>query len=238
MDVTHEQLIADENEFTGYANEVELARFLQLCIPRFRTGLCMFVISQFENYAREFMNQSSAYGLSLAFQPHLFCEFAYFGFLNTGCEVDISDGPPIQLMLPWIDPKRATLEWADYHIPKKVKKHAKRYRITVDTAYNDVILQCIHQHGEGWLYRGCRKVLRALFTHGYKKCGGNDQRIIDANVGVHSVEMREAATGRLVAGVSWIYSRECIYKHVRISIDGHQISWYNAASSHCCTSAE
>lgn len=64
--------------------------------------------------------------------------------------------------------------------------------MTVDTAYDEVMLGCIHQHGEGWLYRGLRWLLRKLFREGYR----GKQNI---HVGVHSFELWDS-DGKLVAG--------------------------------------
>lgn len=143
-------------------------------------------------YTKQFLAQPGAYGWSLDFSASLFCELAYEGFLSTSLELPAGGDEVIQVMLPWIDPKRNSLDFHDMHISRQVRKRAKQYTLTVDAAYDDVILGCIRQHGEGWLYRGLRWLLRGLFKEGYR-----GSRSI--NVGVHSFELWDA-DGQLVAG--------------------------------------
>mmetsp|Transcript_81343 Transcript_81343/g.188953 ORF Transcript_81343/g.188953 Transcript_81343/m.188953 type:complete len:334 (+) Transcript_81343:17-1018(+) len=144
------------------------------------------------SYTQKFLAHPGAYGWSLDYNANLFCELAYEGFLSTSLEIPAGRDAPIQVLLPWIDPKRNSLDFNEMHISRQVKKRAKQYSITVDTAYDDVTLGCIRQHGEGWLYRGLRWLLRKLFKEGYT----GRQKI---HVGVHSVELWNAA-GELVAG--------------------------------------
>lgn len=144
------------------------------------------------DYTRAFLAQPQGYGWSLDFCPNFFCELAYEGFLSTALEIPLGSDVMLQVMLPWIDPKRNSLDFNDTHISRQVQKRAKRYTMTVDTAYDEVMLGCIWQHGEGWLYRGLRWTLRTLFKNGYT--GSRD-----IHVGVHSFELWDS-DGRLVAG--------------------------------------
>lgn len=139
-----------------------------------------------------FLLQPQGYGWSLDFDPNFFCELAYEGFISTSMEIQAGDGFRIQVLLPWIDPKRNSLDFGDVHISRQVRKRAKHYAMTVDAAFERVMLGCIHQHGEGWLYRGLRCSLRALFKNGYTGCRG-------IHVGVHSFELWDDS-GELVAG--------------------------------------
>lgn len=138
-----------------------------------------------------FLAQPQGYSWSLDFCKELFCELAYEGFLSTSLELDIGESM-VQVLLPWNDPTRNALDFQDVHISKKVQKRAKHYTMTVDAAYDDVMLGCIRMHGEGWLYRGLRWLLRKLFKEGY-------QGKKDIQVGVHSFELWDA-NGDLVAG--------------------------------------
>mmetsp|Transcript_8977 Transcript_8977/g.14932 ORF Transcript_8977/g.14932 Transcript_8977/m.14932 type:complete len:331 (+) Transcript_8977:91-1083(+) len=142
-------------------------------------------------YTLKFLAQPQGYGWSLDFDPNFFCELAYEGFLSTGVELPFSE-PPLQILLPWIDPKRNSLDFLETHVSHQVRKRAKRYTMTVDTAFDEVMLGCIWQHGEGWLYRGVRWLLRTLFQRGYT---GSQ----DIHVGVHSFELWDSE-GQLVAG--------------------------------------
>lgn len=143
-------------------------------------------------YTDTFLAQPQGYGWSLDFDPNCFCELAYEGFLTTSLQIPAGRGSQLQILLPWIDPKRNSLDFADVHIPRQVRKRSRNYTMTVDAAFDEVILRCIWQHGEGWLYRGLRWLLRKLFREGY-----TGKRPI--NVGVHSFELWDN-TGELVAG--------------------------------------
>lgn len=145
-----------------------------------------------KDYTPRFLAQPQGYGWTMDFDKNLFCELAFEGFLSTGLEIPAGNDLMIQIMLPWIDPKRNSLDLHEYRISRQVQKRAKQYTMTVDTAYDDVMLGCIHQHGEGWLYRGLRWLLRSLFKDGYT---GRQ----DIHVGVHSFELWDS-TGKLVAG--------------------------------------
>lgn len=143
-------------------------------------------------FTRRFLSQPQGYSWCLDFSANLFCELAYEGFLSTSLEIPAGGGFQIQVMLPWNDPTRNTLDWRDVHVSRQVRKRAKQYSLTVDASYDEVMLGCIHMHGEGWLYRGLRWLLRGLFRRGY-----SGQR--DFKVGVHSFELWDQ-DGRLVAG--------------------------------------
>lgn len=143
-------------------------------------------------YTGAFLAHPGDYGWTLDFEPNFFCELAYEGFLSTSLEIRAGPDFMLQVMLPWIAQKRSSLDFVDIHISHQVRKRAKRYTMTVDTAYDEVMLGCIHQHGEGWLYRGLRWLLRRLFKESYS--GSRD-----IQVGVHSFELWDA-DGRLVAG--------------------------------------
>ena len=80
-----------------------------------------------------------------------------------------------------------------------MRKQAKHYTMTTDAAYDDVMLGCIHQHGEAWLYRGVRWLLRRLFREGYTGGANGAGTGGKLNVGVHSFELWDR-DGQLVAG--------------------------------------
>eukprot|EP00747_Dinoflagellata_sp_TGD_P168685 gnl/TRDRNA2_/TRDRNA2_195659_c0_seq1.p1 gnl/TRDRNA2_/TRDRNA2_195659_c0~~gnl/TRDRNA2_/TRDRNA2_195659_c0_seq1.p1 ORF type:complete len:329 (-),score=66.83 gnl/TRDRNA2_/TRDRNA2_195659_c0_seq1:107-1093(-) len=143
-------------------------------------------------FAKAFLAQQGAYSWSLDFSPNLFCELAYEGFLSTSMEIKAGEDFMLQVLLPWDDPIRNSLDFHETHVSRQVRKRAKHYTMTVDTAYDEVMLGCIWQHGEAWLYRGLRWLLRNLFKKGYKGSKG-------VPAGVHSFELWDS-DGRLVAG--------------------------------------
>lgn len=76
---------------------------------------------------------------TLDFSGDLFCELAYEGFLSTSLELSMADSAPLQVMLPWNDPTRNTLDWSELHVSKNARKRAKRYTMTVDAAYDEAM---------------------------------------------------------------------------------------------------
>ena len=40
----------------------------------------------------------------------------------------------------------------DLHVQRNVRKRAKRFWVSVDTCFPDVLRACQKQHGENWLY--------------------------------------------------------------------------------------
>ena len=78
------------------------------------------------DYAARFLAQPEAYGWTLDFDPNLFCELAYEGFLSTGMEMPAGQDAPLQILLPWIDPKRNSLDFEDMHISKQVLGRRRR----------------------------------------------------------------------------------------------------------------
>ena len=80
------------------------------------------------DYAARFLAQPEAYGWTLDFDPNLFCELAYEGFLSTGMEMPAGQDAPLQILLPWIDPKRNSLDFEDMHISKQVRGRRRRRR--------------------------------------------------------------------------------------------------------------
>lgn len=143
-------------------------------------------------YAKRFLAQPQEMGWSLDFHPNHFCELAYEGFNPTSIEIPSDNDVMIQVLTPCFEPERNVLKCLDTHISKKARKRSKNFTMTVDAAYDDVILGCIRQHGEGWLYRGERWVLRKLRQDGYT--GDRDVRFM-----AHSFELWNEK-GELVAG--------------------------------------
>merc|ERR1712166_1506147 len=119
------------------------------------------------DYTSRFLAQNESFGWSLDFSPNFLCELAYEGFVVTSTEMPFDNGKLIQVLLPWSDVFRSTLDVLDTHISKQVRKRAKRFTMSVDKAFDDVMLGCIHEHGEAWLYSGMRWMMRSLFRAGY-----------------------------------------------------------------------
>ncbi|OQS02719.1 hypothetical protein THRCLA_04935 [Thraustotheca clavata] len=70
-------------------------------------------------------------------------------------------------LLPKLHLERCVLTPKTLHIPKSIRKKAKHYTLTFNTAYNDVVKGCHAQHGVAWLYpevvEGFRGLLPGLW---------------------------------------------------------------------------
>jgi len=73
------------------------------------------------------------------------------------------------------------------------KKKAKKFEVTVDTAFPKVMQGCMQQHGESWLYPPVRKNFLALFLKG-KQCPDSFPSTL------HSIEVWDRDSGTLAAG--------------------------------------
>lgn len=193
--ITHADLRGDDQDWQPLprAAKLQLLRMLPSCISVLEEWPLMDnERDSVQDFTQRFLAQPQGYSWSLDFSGNLFCELAYEGFLSTSLEIPTGGDLVVQVLLPWNDPTRNTLDWQDVHISRQVRKRAKKYTMTVDTAYDDVILGCVRMHGEPWLYRGLRWLMRGLFARGYS----GDRSF---KVGVHSFELWDE-DGRLVAG--------------------------------------
>jgi len=194
--ITNEDLRKDDQDWQPLPPQLKarFAAFLPGAIDIFKTW--PYLDGEKEpahEFVKRFLAQPQGYSWSLDFSGSLFCELAYEGFLSTSNEIQVSRDLLLQMLLPWNDPTRNTLDCQDMHISRQVKKRARRYKMSVDAAYDDVMLGCIRMHGEAWLFRGLRWLLRGLFKDGYRG------KRSDIHVGVHSFELWDE-DGQLVAG--------------------------------------
>jgi len=145
------------------------------------------------DYAQRFVGQQAAWGWSLDWSPSFFCELAYEGFIPASTEIQ-SDDAKVQVLLPWWDRQRSILDFRNLHVSRQVRKRAKTHRLTVDAAFDDVMLGIVQQHSEDWFFRAERWVLRSLFH-------GEGARLTSADraVTIHSFELWDSE-GKLVAG--------------------------------------
>uniref|UniRef100_A0A7S4SEX1 Arginyltransferase n=1 Tax=Alexandrium monilatum TaxID=311494 RepID=A0A7S4SEX1_9DINO len=141
-----------------------------------------------------FLERRCEFGYSLDYSPAFFCELAYEGFFPMGLEHP--QDRRIQVLGLCFDHQVHVLDFREVHVSRQVRRRAKQYTMTVDKAFDDVLLGCVRMHGEAWLYRGCRWVLRTLF-HECRRPGTPDPGA--AGVSVHSFELWDGE-GKLVAG--------------------------------------
>ena len=101
---------------------------------------------------------------SLSFEPSFVSALLYEGFLpiSSECGARLGLGTPLYVLQPKLHVHRCILEFPQLHVSRKTRKVAKRYRLTISTAFDDVLAACVQQHGENWLYPPMRRVLSSL----------------------------------------------------------------------------
>lgn len=97
---------------------------------------------------------------SLCFSPRFVAALCYEGLLPICCE--LGGGTGLYVLLPKLHAERCVLSFDALHVPKKVRKRARRYVLTCGHAFDAVLDGCIRQHGESWLYPPLQAALRAL----------------------------------------------------------------------------
>lgn len=98
---------------------------------------------------------------SLNYDPSFFSELQYEGFLLI-CNVLRNGNEPIYVLMAKLHVERCILDWPNHHVSQKATKAAKKYELTISTAFDDVLQGCVDQHGEGWLYPPMRKSYSAM----------------------------------------------------------------------------
>ena len=102
---------------------------------------------------------------SLSFDRSFISALLYEGFLPISSECAARLGLREQLLFvlqPKLHVHRCLLDWPNLHVSRKAKKAAKRYTLTISTAFDQVLACCVEQHGENWLYPPMRMVYSAL----------------------------------------------------------------------------
>merc|ERR1712032_449147 len=100
---------------------------------------------------------------------------------------------PLFVLRPKLHRERCIIRLPACEVSHGTKKKAKRFDISLDTAFPRVMKGCIQQHGESWLFPPIQKNFLSLFLKGR-------QQPDDFPATLHSVEVWEKASGELVAG--------------------------------------
>ena len=106
---------------------------------------------------------------SLTFSPLFMAQLVYEGFLPICAE--LGGGTGLWLLMPKWHVQRCTMRFSDAHVSKSAKKRARRFRLTVDQEFDQVVDRCVEQHGENWLYPPMRKAFCALHHWGAARGG-------------------------------------------------------------------
>ena len=144
---------------------------------------------------------------SLNFTPLFLAHLAREGFLPICSDLSGDDG--LYVLMPKWHRERCCMQFADLHVAKTGRKRAKKFRLTADASFDEVIDRCVEQHGENWLYAPMRAAFRALHHWGVAR---DAERAADAaaklpagfppfadEVRFHSFEVW-SADGTLAAG--------------------------------------
>jgi Leu/Phe-tRNA-protein transferase len=97
---------------------------------------------------------------SLNFSASFVAALCYEGLLPICCE--LGGGTGLYVLLPKLHAERCVLSFDALHIPKKVRKRARRHVLTCGQAFDAVLDGCLRQHGESWLYPPLRRALCEL----------------------------------------------------------------------------
>uniref|UniRef100_A0A7S0D653 Leucyl/phenylalanyl-tRNA--protein transferase n=1 Tax=Amorphochlora amoebiformis TaxID=1561963 RepID=A0A7S0D653_9EUKA len=161
---------------------------------------------------------------SLNFQPQFYADLFYNGLLPIAVRLDGFPTPRhfgrlfpklpetakksggLVINMPKLHVQRCVVcDFSWIHVKKSVRKKAKRYNVSFDIAWEEVVKGLIEQHGQNWLYDPVVETFLLLHRKPLKKCSlkssGNKKPISDENgafISVHSVELWEE--GKLVAG--------------------------------------
>merc|ERR1712196_413670 len=99
-------------------------------------------------------------------------------------------------LLPKLHVKRCMMLdlHADLRVEKNARKRSKRYLVSIDQDFNNVIAGCQRQHGDHcWFYAPLTCAYRKI--HASNRTGGTA-----GGVRLHSIELWDKETGNLVAG--------------------------------------
>ena len=112
--------------------------------------------------ASALLNFEGDFCWSLCFTAAFLRALIFEGFLPIAAE--LGGGTGLFVLLPKLHTQRCILSFPDLHVPKKVRKRAcrKRYSLTVDDAFEDIMAGCLEQHGASWLHPPLRDVFAEL----------------------------------------------------------------------------
>mmetsp|Transcript_2437 Transcript_2437/g.3546 ORF Transcript_2437/g.3546 Transcript_2437/m.3546 type:complete len:457 (+) Transcript_2437:52-1422(+) len=166
---------------------------------------------------------------ALEFSTRFFAELFYNGFLPIATRLEpfpprspslasqilqivpslersVTSSSGLVVLLPKLHAERCLVEdWKQVHVGKNSRKRAKKYHISFDLDIEQVMKQCVEQHGENWLYPPVQAAFRSIQKTPVelRRKKSKTKAAVDKErppVRLHSVELWEKATGSLVAG--------------------------------------
>lgn len=154
-------------QWARQGNKDDVAGLIQSHDPCFRSGRPLILSGE---HLRRLMGEGLETTLrtdfcwSLNFTPLFLAELVFEGFLPI-CS-DLSGDEGLYVLLPKWHCTRCCMKFDELHVSKTARKRAKKFRLTVDKCFDDVIDRCVEQHGENWLYPPMRAAFRALHHWG------------------------------------------------------------------------
>lgn len=115
---------------------------------------------------------------AVSFDPDFIAELMSLGFLPMAHSL----GRNQFILLPKLHTTRCLLELKDMHVPKSVRKKARNFELSMDTAFDEVCRGIDQQHGESWFYPPIVEAFKALQQRGATGALGG-------KVFVHSFEL-------------------------------------------------
>lgn len=100
---------------------------------------------------------------SLCFMPRFYMRLLWEGFLPICC----NKGDGLFVLLPKMHATRcvmSSVELAKLAPGKSARKRARRFRLTRNAAFDEVIAGCIEQHGHSWLWPPMKALLQRSFA--------------------------------------------------------------------------
>ncbi|KAF4141637.1 Leucyl/phenylalanyl-tRNA protein transferase [Phytophthora infestans] len=159
--------------------------------PRARRTDAEYVPQHLRHFV--FHSQDDFY-VSLHFDPLLLSHLMYEGFLPIASEFQDKC-----FLLPKLHRQRCVLlikANAPEHVPKIVRKRAKKFKFVLNRDFNGVVEGCHEKHGIPWLYPPIVESFKTLFQ------AGNDgvELYPGCKVRFFTVELYDTTTDTLVAG--------------------------------------
>ena len=155
----------------------------------------------------------------------LFTQVMAEGMLPIAAKTNDDDVSGMTIVLPKMHRQRCVIRLtpspSDLHLSKSTKKKAKRYEVTLNQDFDEVVRGCHEQHGQNWLYEEVVQAFRSIHaqttvqTQGQSGRGGQGQGVPamlfdppdtarrptgSVPVRLYSVEVYNVESGKLVAG--------------------------------------
>ena len=153
--------------------------------------------------------------IAKSFDPRLIAQLMCEGFLPIAGSS--------RYLLPKLHLERCVLQLrpdSNLHISKSTRKKSKRFCLSINEAFDDVITGCHKQHGVNWLFPPIVSAFRALQKESVESLGGCEAKLVENDsyqpsgtipVRCYSIEIwnettRELAGGELGYTVGGIYT--------------------------------